>query len=101
MDSFRKLLPRNVHSRHPGALNPSMNLTPSLKYQALAFSELHLWTRCYSERSRRTFSCSPDVSPLEKEEGDEVDKEDGAGEWQGPGSKLELSRVGLEPSSPH
>lgn len=101
MDSFRKLLPRNVHSRHPGALNPSMNLTPTLKYQASAFSELHLWTRCYSEHSRRTFSCSPDVSPLEKEEGDEVNKEDGAGEWQGPGSKLELSHAGLEPSSPH
>lgn len=44
IDTLRKLLPRNVHSRQPGALNASLNLTPTLKYQPSAFSELHLGT---------------------------------------------------------
>lgn len=90
MDTLRKLLQRNVHNRRPGALNPSLNLIPTLKYQPLAFSELHLWTRWYSEHSVETFLSGLDFSPLEREQGGE----DGVGEWQRPDSKPELSDAG-------
>ena len=78
-----------MQSRPLGTPNPSMNLTP------LSQSSRH-----YSERSGRTFSFNPDVGLLEREEDHEDDEEGGAGEWQGPDSRPELSDAGPELSLP-